>query len=538
MLHYSITPTNHEFQGGLMNQEKTWDSLVKKLDEMEEKARISGGEEKQEKERQKGKMTASERVMALVDPGSFVDINMFAETQVFDFDMQKKKILGDGVITGYGRIDGRRVFVFSQDVTVFGGSCGRAHGEQINYMLRMARRTGAPIVGLYESGGGRLQDGIENEAGYGKMFWENTQCSGVIPQISAIMGACTGGSVYSPALTDFIIQVEKTSQMFITGPGVIKDVTGEEVSFEDLGGVKVHTQKSGVAHFSAKNDKESLSIIRRLLSYLPSNNREKPPMLETGDDMDRKVPRLREIVPILPNKTYDMHGVVAEVVDNGDYMEVQPRFAMNMIICFARMAGRTVGIVANQTRFLAGTIDIDAADKAARFIRFCDAFNIPIVTLVDVPGYLPGTQQEYRGIIRHGAKMLYAYSESTVPKVSVVIRKSYGGAIPAMCCHETGADQFFAWPTAEFAMMGAEPAVNILYRKELSQAKDPEALRKEKMREYEEKFSSPYFGASKQYIDAVIRPEDTRQMIIKALIMLENKEEEPRIWKKHGNMPL
>ncbi len=521
-----------------MTQEKTWDSLVKKLDEMEEKARISGGLDKQEKERQKGKMTARERVMALVDPGSFVEINMLAETQTFDFDMQNKKILGDGVITGYGRIDGRRVCIFSQDVTVFGGSCGRAHGEKINYVLRMARDTGVPVVGLYESGGGRLQDGIENEAGYGRMFWENTQCSGVVPQISAIMGACTGGSVYSPALTDFIIQVEKTAQMFITGPGVIKDVTGEEVSFEDLGGTRVHTQKSGVVHFSAKDDEDCLSVIRRILSYLPSNNRERPPVLEMGDDMDRTVPRLREIVPILPNKSYDMHEVITEIVDNGDYMEIQPRFATNMIICFARMGGRTVGIVANQTRVLAGTIDINAADKAARFIRFCDAFNIPIVTLVDVPGYLPGTQQEYGGIIRHGAKMLYAYSESTVPKVSVVIRKSYGGAIPAMCCHETGADQFFAWPTAEFAMMGAEPAVNILYRKELSEAKNPEALRREKMREYEEKFCSPYFAASKQYVDAVIRPEDTRRMIIKALVVLEDKKEEPRAWKKHGNIPL
>jgi acetyl-CoA carboxylase carboxyltransferase component len=521
-----------------MSQNKTWDTLVKKLDEMEEKARISGGPEKQETERRKGKMTARERVIALVDPGTFVEINMLAETQTFDFDMQDKKILGDGVITGYGQIDGRRAFLFSQDVTVFGGSCGRAHGEKINYVLRMARSTGAPVVGLYESGGGRLQDGIENEAGYGRMFWENTQCSGVIPQISAIMGACTGGSVYSPALTDFIIQVEKTSQMFITGPGVIKDVTGEEVSFEELGGTRVHTQKSGVVHFSAKNDEECLSIIKRLLSYLPSNNREKPPVVETGDEMDRRVPRLREIVPIPPNKSYDMHEVITEIVDNGDYMEVQPRFATNMIICFARMGGRAVGVVANQTRVLAGTIDIGAADKAARFIRFCDAFNIPIITLVDVPGYLPGTQQEYRGIIRHGAKMLYAYSESTVPKVSVVIRKSYGGAIPAMCCHETGADQFFAWPTAEFAMMGAEPAVNILYRKELAEAGDPVALRQEKIREYEEKFCSPYFAASKQYVDAVIRPEDTRHMIIKALIMLEDKEQEPRAWKKHGNIPL
>lgn len=521
-----------------MSKKKTWDSHLKTLDEMKKKAYVSGGLEKQEKERQKGKMTARERIEWLLDPDTFIELNMFVETQTFDFGMQEKKVLGDGVITGYGNIDERRVFIFSQDVTVFGGACGRAHGEKINYVLRKARGLGVPVIGLYESGGGRLQDGIENEAGYGKMFWENTQCSGVIPQISVIMGACTGGSVYSPALTDFIIQVEKTSHMFITGPGVIKDVTGEDVSFEELGGTKVHTQTSGVVHFSGKDDQGGLATVKQLLSYLPQNNREKPPVVETGDDIDRKVPRIKEIVPVLPNKVYDMHEIISEISDNSDFMEVQPRFAMNMIICFARMAGRTVGIVANQPRVLAGTIDVDAADKAARFIRFCDAFNIPIVTLTDVPGYLPGTEQERKGIIRHGAKMLYAYSESTVPKVSVVIRKSYGGAIPAMCCHETGADQFFALPTAEFAMMGAEPAVNILYRKELKQSEEPDVFRQEKIREYEDIFCSPYFAASKQYVDAVIDPDDTRRMIIRALLMLEDKEPEPREWKKHGTMPL
>lgn len=521
-----------------MGTEKTWASYLETLGEMNEKAFISGGLEKQQVQRNKGKMTARERVASLLDSGTFVEINMFAETQTFDFDMQKKKILGDGVITGYGKIQGRKVFVFSQDVSVFGGACGRAHGEQINTVLRLARKTGAPVIGLYESAGGRLQDGIENEAGYGRMFWENTQCSGVIPQISAIMGACTGGSVYSPALTDFIVQVEKTSHMFITGPGVIKDVTGEEVSFEDLGGVKIHTQKSGVAHFCAKNEQDCMGIIKRLLSYLPQNNREKPPIVETGDDLERKVPRVKEIIPVQPNKAYNMHDVISEIVDNADYLEIQPRFAMNMIICFARMAGRTVGVVANQPRVFAGTIDINAADKAARFIRFCDAFNIPILTLTDVPGYMPGTDQEHKGIIRHGAKMLYAYSESTVPKISVVLRKSYGGAIPAMCCHETGADQFFALPTAEFAMMGSEPAVNILYRRELKQAEDEEVFRREKMKEYEEIFCSPYFAASKQYVDGVIHPDDTRRVIIDALLMLESKIPEQREWKKHGNIPL
>jgi acetyl-CoA carboxylase carboxyltransferase component len=370
------------------------------------------------------------------------------------------------------------------------------------------------------------------------MFWENTQCSGIIPQISAILGACTGGGVYSPALTDFIFQVEKTSQMFITGPAVIKSVMGEQVSFEDLGGTKIHTRKSGVAHFCLSNESELSPAIRRLFSYLPANNREKPPVGETHDPYDRKVPRLQDVVPVAKNKSYDMLEVIKEIVDDGDYLEVQPAFARNMIICFARFAGRSVGIVANQPRFMAGVIDIDAADKAARFIRFCDAFNIPLVTLVDVPGYMPGTEQEHRGIIRHGAKMLYAYSDATVPMVSVVLRKSYGGAIPAMCCHETGADQFFVWPTAEFAMMGSEPAVNILYRREIEQAQDPEAVRQEKIQEYEDTFSTPYFAASKQYVDAVIKPEDTRTAITNALLMLENKEEAPRIWRKHGNIPL
>ena len=519
-------------------RETNWEALISKLDEMEEKARISGGLEKQEKERQRGKMTARERVLAVLDAGTFVEINMLAETQTFDFEMQKKKIVGDGVVTGYGRIEGRRVFIFSQDVTVFGGSAGKGQGEQINYVLRLARKMEAPVIGLYESAGGRLQDGIENEAGYGRMFWENTQCSGIIPQISAILGACTGGAVYSPALTDFIFQVDKTSQMFITGPAVIKSVMGEQVSFEDLGGAKIHTSKSGVAHFCLSNESELSPAIRRLFGYLPSNNREKPPLKEARDPYDRKVPRLQDVVPVAKNKSYDMHEVIREIVDDGDYLEVQPGFARNIIICFARFAGRSVGIVANQPRFMAGVIDIDAADKAARFIRFCDAFNIPLVTLVDVPGYMPGTEQEHRGIIRHGAKMLYAYSDASVPMVSVVLRKSYGGAIPAMNCHETGADQFFVWPTAEFAMMGSEPAVNILYRREIERAQDPEAVRQLKIQEYEDTFSTPYFAASKQYVDAVIRPEDTRTAITNALLMLENKEEAPRVWRKHGNIPL
>jgi len=463
---------------------------------------------------------------------------MLAETQTFEFDMQKKKILGDGVVTGFATIEGQRVFVFSQDVTVFGGSTGRAHGEKINYLLRMARKAGAPVIGLYESGGGRLQDGIQNESGYGQMFYENTCCSGVVPQIAGIMGACTGGGVYSPALMDFIIQVEKTAQMFITGPAVVKEVTGVEVTFEELGGVKIHSRESGVTHLVAKDDTDCLGLIRKLLSYLPQNNRESPPVIPSGDDPFRLNEILTEIVPTSPKKTYDMRLVVREIMDRSEFFEIQPLFAQNMVIGFGRLDGHVVGVVANQPRYLGGTIDVNAADKAARFIRFCDCFNIPLIILADVPGYLPGVDQEGKGIIRHGAKMLYAFSEATVPKITCVIRKYYGGAIPAMCCHETGADLLFAWPTAEFAMLGAEAAVAILYKKEIAEADDPERVRQEKIKEYKETITSPYYAASKQYIDGIIRPADTRQWFIYALNLLKNKKIEGTTWKKHGNIPL
>jgi acetyl-CoA carboxylase carboxyltransferase component len=513
------------------------DYRLKLLLEKRKVAMGGGGLERLESHRRTGKLTARERVEYLLDSGSFREIHMFAETQCFEFDMQKKKILGDGVITGYGKIGGRPVSVYSQDATVFGGSCGRAHGQKICNLIRLARKSGVPIIGLNDTGGGRLQEGMDNVAGYGEMFFENTQTSGVVPQIAAIMGPCTGGGVYSPALMDFILQVEGTSQMFITGPAVVRGVTGQDVSFEELGGSKIHSAISGVAHFAAKNDRECLEIIKKLLTYIPPNNRQKPPVVETGDDPQRLCEKLTYFVPTDPKKTYDMRGVIKEVVDNGDFLEISSRYAQNMVIGLARLGGRSVGVVANQPRVLAGAIDINAADKASRFIRYCDAFNIPLIIFVDVPGYMPGVQQESGGIIRHGAKMLYAWSESTVPKITCIIRKAYGGSIPGMCCHETGADQILVWPTAEMAMMGAEPAVDILYSKEIKTVKDPEAFREEKIREYREAFSTPYYSASKQLIDIVIEPKDTRRLMIDALLILENKEVEGRPWKKHGVMP-
>jgi len=517
---------------------KSWDELLAELEAKEGKAKLGGGLKRQEAHKAKGKLLCRERIDTLVDPGTFREINMLAETQTFEFDMQKKKILGDGVVTGFGKINGKNAFVYSQDVTVFGGSAGRAHGEKINLILRMARKVGAPVIGLYESAGGRIQDGMQNESGYGQMFFENTQCSGVVPQIAAIMGACTGGGVYSPAIMDFILQVKETAQMFITGPGVIKEVTGEESSFEDLGGYKIHTRQSGVAHFAAENDTHCCQLIRELLSYLPQNNREDPPAIRSKDDPERSNDELTEIVPADPRKTYDMGLVIRDLLDLNSFFEIQASFAKNMIIGLGRLDGKVTGVVANQPRSLGGTIDIDAADKAARFIRFCDCFNIPLIVLADVPGYLPGSDQERGGIIRHGAKMLYAFSEATVPKVTVVIRKYYGGAIPAMCCHETGADLLLAWPTSEFAMLGSKAALPILYKKELAAADDLERVRQEKTIEYKETILSPYYSASKQYIDGVIHPRDTRRWLIWALDIFKGKKTECAVWKKHGNIPL
>jgi len=514
------------------------DKKIKLLHEKEERARQGGGLGRIERRHKEGKLTARERIDLLLDEHSFREIGMFAETQCFDFDMQAKKILGDGVVTGYGRIDGRLVFVYAQDATVFGGSCGRAHGQKICHLIRLARKVGSPVIGLNDTGGGRLQEGMDNVAGYGQMFFENSITSGVVPQIAAVMGPCTGGGVYSPALMDFIIQLENTGQMFITGPAVVKRVMGQEVSFEELGGSRIHSQLSGVAHLTARNEEECLATIKRLLSFLPQNNREKPAVVETDGHTQRKCASLAKVVPTDQKKTYDMREVLQEVLDTGDFLEILPRYAQNIIIGFGRLAGRSVGVVANQPKVFAGAIDINAADKSSRFIRFCDAFNIPLVIFVDVPGYLPGIQQEYGGIIRHGAKMLYAWAEATVPKIACIVRKCYGGALSAMCPHELGADMIFVWPTAEMAMMGAEPAVEILYRKEIESASDPEKFRKEKIRQYRDTFSTPYHSASKQLIDVVIDPRDTRKVIIDALLMLENKRTEEMPWRKHGIMPV
>lgn len=521
-----------------MRTRKTWDRLLAELEEKEKLARIAGGADKQRAQKEKNKLLCRERIEALVDPGSFVEVNMLVETQTFEFDMQKKKILGDGVVTGFATLDGRRVFVYSQDVTVFRGSAGKAHGEKINHILRMARKVGVPVIGLYESAGGRLQDGIQNESGYGRMFFESTRCSGVIPQIAAIMGVCTGGGAYSPALMDFIIQVEKTGQMFITSPKIIEDVTGEKIPFEELGGARVHAEESGVVHWVAKDDRHCMELIKKLISYLPQNNQETPALVPTDDDPFRPNDVLTDIVPADPEEPFDVKRVIREITDKSEFFEIQPFFAKNIVIGFGRIDGRSVGVVANQPRVLGGYLDIDAADKAARFIRFCDCFNIPLIVLEDAPGFLPEVGQEKKGIIRHGAKMLYAFSEATVPKITCVLRRSYDGAIPAMCCHETGADIMFAWPTAEFAMVGSEVAVSILYKREIAESEDPVKTRLEKVREYEDSILSPYYAAAKQYIDAVIHPKDTRAWFAHSLRLLENKTTEQVTRKKHGNIPL
>ncbi len=517
------------------------DTIQQKIAELRERHEIllgKGREDKIQEQTQKGKLSARQRVAALLDKDSFCELYGFAEHQCTEFGMEKKKVPGDGVITGHGLVHGRRVFIYAHDASVFGGSVGAIGGQKIIRAISMSREMGAPLIGLIDSAGARIQEGMENVRGYSAIFYEHALSSGVVPQISAIMGNCSGGAAYASALTDFIFQVDQTSRMFLTGPEVIREVTGEEVTFENLGGARVHTERSGVAHFFCRNDAEGLEQIKRLLLFIPSSNREHPPFADTGDDPFRRVPALERIIPTEMQKTYDVKDVIHEIVDRGDFLEVQERFARNVVVGFARLAGQSVGIIANQPKVLAGTMDIDSSDKASRFIRFCDAFNIPLVTLVDIPGYLPGTNQEYRGIIRHGAKMLFAYSESTVPKIALVLRKSYGGGISAMAPKEMGTDQMFVLPTAEIAILGAEPAVKILYKKEIAQAKDPAAFKKEKIREYREKFCTPYHSASKMLVDAVIEPAAARKCIIEALRMLEYKVSPPRPARKHGNIPL
>lgn len=510
---------------------------IKELQNLKQKIFQGGGEKRIKKQHDSGKMTARERLALLFDENSFVEIDAFVKHRCTELGMQEVDAPGEGVVTGYGTVDGKLVYAYAQDFTVVGGSLGEMHAKKICKVMDMALKMGAPLVGINDSGGARIQEGVDALSGYGNIFFRNTIASGVIPQISVIMGPCAGGAVYSPALTDFVFMVDKTSQMFITGPQVIKAVTGEEVSSEELGGAMTHNQISGVAHFISKDEKECIEDIKRLLSFLPSNNMEGAPVYECDDDLNRIEDKLNEIVPENPNKAYDMKEVIGTIVDNGDFMEVQPYYAQNIITGYGRLNGKTIGIIANQPKVLAGCLDINASDKAGRFIRTCDAFNIPVLNLVDVPGFLPGTNQEYGGIIRHGAKMLYAYSEATVPKVTLITRKAYGGAYLAMCSKDLGADQVFAWPNAEIAVMGPEGAANIIFKKEIESAEDPITARQEKIQEYRDKFATPYIAASRGYVDDVIEPALTRQRLISAFDMLESKRES-RPAKKHGNLPV
>lgn len=502
-----------------------------------EKILKGGGDERIAKQHREGKMTARERIAYFLDEGSFVETDAFMKHRSTDLGMEAVEAPGEGVVTGYGTVDGRLVFVYSQDFTVLGGSLGEMHALKICKCADLALKMGAPLICLNDSGGARIQEGVDALSGFGAIFYRNTLASGVIPQISAIMGPCAGGAAYSPALTDFVFMVDGTSRMFITGPQVIQAVTGEEVSGEDLGGGKAHNAVSGVAHFLAADDRECLDSIRKLLSYLPSNNMEEPPKIESTDPANRVVEEFISLLPESSNKSYDMYEVIKKTLDLGSFFEVQAHFAKNVIVGFGRLDGKTVGVVANQPKVLAGCLDINASDKAARFVRFCDCFNIPIVNFVDVPGFLPGVQQEHGGIIRHGAKMLYAFSEATVPKIIVVIRKLYGGAYLAMCSKSMGADQVIAWPTAEIAVMGPEGAANIIFKREIAQAQDPQQTREEKIEEYRERFANPYQAAAHGYVDSVIDPRETRSQVISALNMLRTKRED-RPSKKHGNFPV
>jgi acetyl-CoA carboxylase carboxyltransferase component len=521
-----------------MPYEKKWEKELARLQSKEAEALQGGGQERLQRQRDLGKMSARERIDYILDSGSFVELNMLAEHQCRDFGMDKKKFPGDGVVTGHGTINGRKVFIYSEDATVLGGSTGKTHGAKIHYLLRLAREYTVPVICLNDSAGARIHEGMDNVYGVTGMFYQNSLNSGIVPQIAAIMGDCTGGAVYSAALCDFIIQVEGTAHAFITGPAVIKEVTREEVSFEDLGGATVHSTKSGVTHLTAKDDKACLDKIKQLFEFLPQNNLEKPARKECTDPVDRETPELIDMVPIQMNKVYDMHEVIKTIADDGEFFEIHPGFARNLVVGFARMGGGVVGFVGNNPRILGGCLDIDASDKGARFIRTCDVFNIPLVTMVDVPGFLPGVRQEHSGIIRHGAKMLYAWTNATVPKISMILRKMYGGAIPAMGVHQIGFDQVFAWPSAEMQMVGAEPSVKILYRRELAAAEDPKEFFDKKIEEYQDLYLTPYHSASRSVIDGVVHPKDTRKRIIAALGILADKAEPPRPYRKHGNIPL
>jgi acetyl-CoA carboxylase carboxyltransferase component len=516
---------------------KTTREKLEELHQLREQALLGGGEQRIETQHKKGKLTARERLDLLLDPGSFQELDMFATHRTTDFGLADQKVLGDGVVTGYGKIDGRLVYVFSQDFTVFGGSLSEAHAEKICKIMDLAMKNGAPVIGLNDSGGARIQEGVVSLGAYADIFLRNTLASGVVPQLSAIMGPCAGGAVYSPAITDFIFMVEGTSHMFVTGPNVLKTVTHEEVTFEELGGAGVHNSNSGVAHFAMANEAQCLQAIRTLFGYLPQNNLDDPPLQLTDDPVSRADEELDEIIPDNPNRPYDMKDVIRRIVDRHSFFEVQEHWAKNIIVGFARLNGRPVGIVAQQPAVLAGVLDINSSDKGARFVRFCDCFNIPIVTLEDVPGFLPGIAQEHGGIIRHGAKLLFAYCEATVPKVTIITRKAYGGAYDVMSSKHVRGDINYAWPTAEIAVMGVDGAVNIIFKDEIEQAQDPDARRQELVNYYIEKFANPYIAAGRGYVDEVIQPRHTREKLIVALDMLKNKRD-TNPPKKHGNIPL
>ena len=510
---------------------------LKLLEKRRAKVLAGGGPKRVEAQHAKGKKTARERIEALLDKGSFIELDAFVEHRCTDLGMAEIEAPGEGVVIGYGTIQGRTVYVFAQDFTVIGGSLGEMHAAKICKAMDMAVKVGCPCIGINDSGGARIQEGVDALSGYGDIFYRNTLSSGVVPQISVIMGPCAGGAVYSPALTDFVFMTEGTANMFITGPQVIKAVTGEDVSAEGLGGARVHTEVSGVAQFKFKDEDSTLEAVRKLLSYLPQNNIEDAPLVNSGDDPYRADPELADIIPDSANKPYDVRKVIERVVDSGDFFETQPDYAKNIVTGFARLAGRSVGIIANQPAVLAGVLDINASDKASRFIRFCDSFNIPLLTFSDTAGYLPGVGQEHGGVIRHGAKLLYAYSEATVPKMTVILRKAYGGAYIAMCSRHLGADQVFAWPSAEIAVMGPDGAANIIFKKDIDEAADPVAARKEKIEEYKKNFANPYKAAVRGYVDDVIDPSQTRARLCAALSMLLGKRQTLPA-RKHGNMPV
>ncbi len=510
---------------------------LKQLQEMRRTAKLGGGQKRIDDQHKKGKLTARERLELLLDDNSFEEFDMFVTHRTKEFGLEKEKYLGDGVITGYGTIDGRLVFVFSQDFTVFGGTLSEAFAEKICKIMDMAMKVGAPVIGLNDSGGARIQEGVVSLGGYANIFLRNTLASGVIPQISVILGPCAGGAVYSPAITDFIFMVKNTSFMFVTGPNVVKTVTHEEVTFDELGGAGVHSSRSGVSHFSCENEADAILKVRSLMGFIPSNNLDDPPQLEATDPLDRIDESLNTIVPENPNKPYDIKDVITRVVDNGEFLEIHADYALNIVVGFARLGGKPIGIIANQPAHLAGVLDIDSAIKGARFVRFCDAFNIPLVTFEDVPGFLPGTAQEHGGIIKHGAKLLFAYCEATVPKLTVITRKAYGGAYDVMSSKHIRGDINYAWPTAEIAVMGPKGAAEIIFKKEIADSPNPEAALKQKEEEYRNLFASPFSAAERGYIDDVIEPSTTRPRLIRALKMLGTKREQNPP-KKHGNIPL